>query len=91
MGVRADDTALFPRFLDLEYPNVERGEGVWLTTTDGRRVIDASSGGAMVTCLGHAVAELAAAAAWPRQVTMAPPLDASITRRPSVEIGRAHV
>ena len=44
-----DDTALFPRFLDLEYPNVVRGEGVWLETDDGRRVIDASSGGAMVT------------------------------------------
>jgi len=63
MGVRAGDTAVFPRLLDLEYPSVERGEGVWLTTTDGRRVIDASSGGAMVTCLGHAVPELAAAAA----------------------------
>src|SRR5215468_2400113 len=28
------------------------GEGVWLTTGDGRRVIDAS-GGAAVSCLGH--------------------------------------
>jgi hypothetical protein len=42
---------------------VVRGKGVWLETDDGRRVIDASSGGAMVTCLGHAVPELAAAAA----------------------------
>jgi len=62
-GVRTDETSVFPRFLDLEYPNVERGEGVWLTTTDGRRVLDACSGGAMVACLGHGVAELAAAAA----------------------------
>src|SRR5262245_64034029 len=62
-GVRADETSGFPRFLDLEYPNVERGEGVWLTTTDGTRVLDASSGGAMVACLGHGVRELAAAAA----------------------------
>jgi adenosylmethionine-8-amino-7-oxononanoate aminotransferase len=61
--VRSDETAVFPRFLDLGYPNVERGEGVWLTTTDGRRILDACSGGAMVTCLGHAVPELAAAAA----------------------------
>ncbi|MEP7033441.1 MAG: aminotransferase class III-fold pyridoxal phosphate-dependent enzyme [Actinomycetota bacterium] len=53
---------MFPRFLDLEYPNVERGEGVWLTTTDGRAILDACSGGAMVTCLGHAVPELVAAA-----------------------------
>jgi adenosylmethionine-8-amino-7-oxononanoate aminotransferase len=62
-GVRADDTNVFPRFLDLEYPSVERGDGVWLTTSDGRRILDASSGGAMVTCLGHSVPELAAAAA----------------------------
>lgn len=61
--VRSDDTSVFPRLLDLRYPNVERGEGVWLTTTDGRRILDACSGGAMVTCLGHAVPELVAAAA----------------------------
>jgi adenosylmethionine-8-amino-7-oxononanoate aminotransferase len=60
--VRADETRVFPRFLDLEYPNVERGEGVWLTTTDDRRILDACSGGAMVTCLGHGVPELIAAA-----------------------------
>ena len=60
--VLADQTAVFPRFLDLPYPIIERGEGVWLTTTDGKRVLDACSGGAMVTCLGHAVPELIAAA-----------------------------
>ncbi len=62
-SVTADATHVFPRFLDLAYPNVERGEGVWLTTVDGRRILDACSGGAMVTCLGHSVPELAAAAA----------------------------
>jgi adenosylmethionine-8-amino-7-oxononanoate aminotransferase len=62
-AVTTDETSVFPRFLDLDYPNVERGEGVWLTTTDGRRILDACSGGAMVACLGHAVKELAAAAA----------------------------
>ena len=61
--VRTQDTSVFPRFLDLDYPNVERGEGVWLTTTDGKRILDACSGGAMVACLGHGVKELAAAAA----------------------------
>ena len=61
--VRTDETSVFPRFLDLDYPNVERGEGVWLTTTDGRRILDGCSGGAMVACLGHGVKELAAAAA----------------------------
>jgi adenosylmethionine-8-amino-7-oxononanoate aminotransferase len=60
--IRSDRTSVFPRFLDLEYPNIERGEGVWLTTTDGTRILDACSGGAMVTCLGHAVPELVAAA-----------------------------
>jgi adenosylmethionine-8-amino-7-oxononanoate aminotransferase len=60
--ISSDDTSVFPRFFDLNYPNVERGEGVWLTTTDGRRILDACSGGAMVTCLGHAVPELVAAA-----------------------------
>ena len=61
--IGSDETSVFPRFLDLEYPNVESGGGVWLTTTDGRRILDACSGGAMVTCLGHSVPELAAAAA----------------------------
>ena len=61
--VRADETNVLPRFLDLAYPSVERGEGVWLTTVDGRRILDACSGGAMVTCLGYGVAELVEAAA----------------------------
>ena len=61
-SIRSNDTSVFPRFLDLDYPNVERGEGVWLTTTDGKRILDACSGGAMVTCLGHAVPELVEAA-----------------------------
>ena len=60
--VLADQTSVFPRFLDLAYPNVERGDGVWLTTTDGRRILDASSGGAMVACLGHGVPEVVEAA-----------------------------
>jgi adenosylmethionine-8-amino-7-oxononanoate aminotransferase len=61
--ITSDRTSVFPRFLDLPYPNVERGEGVWLVTSDGERVIDASSGGAMVTCLGYGVPEIVAAAA----------------------------
>jgi len=56
--VRADETNVFPRFLDLAYPSVERGDGVWLTTSGGARVLDATSGGAMVTCLGYGVPEL---------------------------------
>jgi adenosylmethionine-8-amino-7-oxononanoate aminotransferase len=61
--IRSEETSLFPRLLDLGYPNIERGEGVWLSTTDGRRILDACSGGAMVTCLGYGVPEVIAAAA----------------------------
>ena len=60
--IRTDGSAVFHRFLDLPYPSIESGVGVWLTTVDGRRVLDACSGGAMVACLGHGVRELAAAA-----------------------------
>ena len=42
--IAADATSVFPRYLDLAYPNVERGDGLWLTTTDGRRILDACSG-----------------------------------------------
>ena len=51
--IEADQTHVFPRLLDLAYPNVERGKGVRLWTTDGFEVLDACSGGAMVACLGH--------------------------------------
>jgi len=61
--IRTDGSAVFHRSLDLPYPSIDGGEGVWLTTTDGRRILDACSGGAMVACLGHGVAEIAAAAA----------------------------
>jgi adenosylmethionine-8-amino-7-oxononanoate aminotransferase len=61
--IPTDGSAVFHRFLDLSYPSIERGEGVWLTTIDGRRILDACSGGAMVACLGHGVRELAEAAA----------------------------
>jgi adenosylmethionine-8-amino-7-oxononanoate aminotransferase len=61
--IRSDETALFPRLLDLEYPNIDRGEGVWLYAADGRPILDACSGGAMVTSLGYGAPEVVAAAA----------------------------
>jgi len=61
--ISAEQTSVFPRFLDLAYPNIERGKGVWLETTDGHRILDACSGGAMVACLGHGVTEIVDAAA----------------------------
>src|SRR3984893_3605332 len=61
--VFADATSVFPRFLYLAYPVIERGEGVWLYTADGHKILDACSGGAMVACLGHGVPEVIEAAA----------------------------
>jgi len=61
--VRSESTSVFPRLLDLEYPNIERGEGVWLYATDGRSILDACSGGAMVACLGYGVQEVITAGA----------------------------
>jgi adenosylmethionine-8-amino-7-oxononanoate aminotransferase len=62
-AVRPDESAVFHRFLDLPYPNVERGEGVWLQLTDGTQILDATAGGAMVTALGHGRRSIVAAAA----------------------------
>ncbi|MFL5825612.1 MAG: aspartate aminotransferase family protein [Thermoleophilaceae bacterium] len=61
--IRSEETNVFPRLLDLAYPNVDRGEGVRLYTVDGREILDACSGGAMVACLGHGVDEIVDAAA----------------------------
>jgi adenosylmethionine-8-amino-7-oxononanoate aminotransferase len=51
--ISAAQTHVFPRLLDLDYPNIVRGTGVRLYTDDGFEVLDACSGGAMVACLGH--------------------------------------
>jgi adenosylmethionine-8-amino-7-oxononanoate aminotransferase len=61
--VRSDETSVFPRQLDLPYPSIDRGDGVWLYPVDGTPILDACSGGAMVTSLGHGVPEVVAAAA----------------------------
>src|SRR2546430_3234235 len=51
--ISSDRTSTFPRFLDLGYPSIERGDGVWLYTDAGKQILDACSGGAMVSNLGH--------------------------------------
>jgi adenosylmethionine-8-amino-7-oxononanoate aminotransferase len=56
-------SAVFERYLNLDYPNVVRGEGVRLFLDDGREVLDACSGGAMVACLGHGLGPVIARAA----------------------------
>jgi adenosylmethionine-8-amino-7-oxononanoate aminotransferase len=61
--VTADRTSVLPRMLDWAYPSIERGEGVWLHDSDGRRILDACGGGAMVACLGHGRSDIVEAAA----------------------------
>ena len=61
--ITAAESSVFPRSLDRAYPNVERGEGVWLVGTDGRRILDACGTGAFVTILGHGRQDIVEAAA----------------------------
>ena len=61
--VNEDQTSTFPRFLDLAYPSIERGEGLWLYTTGGEKILDACSGGAMVSSLGNGATEVIEAGA----------------------------
>jgi len=63
IGIESATTSVFPRLLDWPYPNINRGEGVRLYTTEGREILDACSGGAMVTSLGHGRGEIVEAAA----------------------------
>ena len=45
--ISAEQTHVFPRMLDLSYPVVESGQGVWLELADGsklRRVLGGSDG-----------------------------------------------
>jgi adenosylmethionine-8-amino-7-oxononanoate aminotransferase len=55
--------SVFQRTIGSEYPLIERGEGVRLFTSDGREILDACGGGAMVASLGHGVDEIVDAAA----------------------------
>ena len=56
------ETSVFPRELDRSYPVIVRGEGSWLIGAGGRRYLDAISGGAMVTSIGHGITEIVEAA-----------------------------
>jgi adenosylmethionine-8-amino-7-oxononanoate aminotransferase len=55
-------SALFPRNFRKELPIAVRGEGSWIFTADGRRLLDAS-GQAAVVSIGHGVAEIGRAMA----------------------------
>ena len=44
---------VFPRQIGTSLPTVDRGDGLYIFDTDGRRYIDASGGGPAVSCLGY--------------------------------------
>ena len=56
------EEAVFPRNFLKKYPRATRGEGCFLYTDDGRRILDASGGAAVVT-IGHGVEAVARAMA----------------------------
>lgn len=53
---------VLPPELERRYPVVVRGEGVWLEDSEGKRYLDAMSGGSMAATLGHGRRDLVAAA-----------------------------
>jgi adenosylmethionine-8-amino-7-oxononanoate aminotransferase len=55
-------SSLFPRNFKKDLPIAVRGEGSWIITADGRRLLDAS-GQAAVVSIGHSVAEIGRAMA----------------------------
>jgi adenosylmethionine-8-amino-7-oxononanoate aminotransferase len=63
MTVAVEASSVLPRLLDVDYVNVERGEGVRLYDVDGREILDACGGGAMVASLGHGRQDIVQAAA----------------------------
>lgn len=62
MSTTTDTTFLFSRNLRKQYPVAVRGEGCWITASDGRRYLDAS-GQAAVVSIGHGVHEIGRAMA----------------------------
>jgi len=59
---KISSSAIFPRNFRKELPVAVRGEGAWIFTADGRRLLDAS-GQAAVVSIGHGVAEIGRAMA----------------------------
>ena len=56
------NTSVFPKRLDWKYPSIEHANGVWLHTDSGHKILDACSGG-LVVSLGYGVAEIVDSAA----------------------------
>jgi adenosylmethionine-8-amino-7-oxononanoate aminotransferase len=55
-------THVLPLELGRAMPVVARGDGVWIEDTEGRRYLDAMSGGSMAATLGHGRHDIVAAA-----------------------------
>ena len=55
------DFAFIFRDFEKEYPVIEHGEGIYLYDENGKKYIDAASGSAAVTNIGHGVEEVAQA------------------------------
>jgi adenosylmethionine-8-amino-7-oxononanoate aminotransferase len=53
----ASDSRIFPRNFRKDYPLAVRGEGCWISSSDGRRFLDAA-GQAAVVNIGHGVTEI---------------------------------
>jgi adenosylmethionine-8-amino-7-oxononanoate aminotransferase len=56
--ITSSDTSVFPRELDRAYPLIVKANGVRLWDSAGNEYLDAISGGAMVTSIGHGLGEL---------------------------------
>jgi adenosylmethionine-8-amino-7-oxononanoate aminotransferase len=56
--ITSSETNVFPRELDRAYPLIVRAKGVRLWDSAGNEYLDAISGGAMVTSLGHGLDRL---------------------------------
>ncbi len=60
--VNSGRSRVLPLELDRGYPVLVRGDGVWVEDSDGRRYLDAMSGGSMALTLGHGRRDIIAAA-----------------------------
>ena len=56
--VSPDSTDVIHRDLNRTYPVIDRGEGIYLYDSTGKRYIDGSGGSAAVTAIGHGVKEV---------------------------------
>ncbi len=62
MSVSNEASRVFQLELGRDYPEIVRGEGAWVEDSDGRRYLDAMSGGSMAATLGHGRRDIIAAA-----------------------------